>query len=83
MAKFDTMTKRHFNLEKSDNMKTFEIDPFTYQHAMDDKFMYEDIINECINYEMKKMFGVEAFSEVQYCEVSRRENEIGAELNCF
>jgi hypothetical protein len=80
MAKFDVMTRRQFVLKKPESLETFDIDPFTYRHAIEDRFMYEDIVNECINYEMRKKFGVEAFSEVQYCEVAGRSDEIGENM---
>lgn len=83
MAKFDGMTRRKFMSQKPENFKTFDIDPFAFQHAMKDKFMYEDDVNECINYEMRKKFDVEAFSEIQYCEVSGRRNEIGENVESF
>lgn len=77
LAKFDLMTQRQFILQKPKNLKTFDVDPFTFQHAMEDKFMYEETVNECINYEMKKKFHLEAFSEIQYCEVDGRVNGAG------
>lgn len=77
LSKFDIMTQKQFISSKSSEHHIFDVDPFTFHHAIEDKVMYEEIVKECINYRMKKNFEVEAFSEVQYCEVEGRIEEIG------
>lgn len=74
MSKFDVITQNQFIPSK---LSDYQIDPFTYKHAVEDTFMYNAILNECTNYQMQKQFQLKAFFEVQYCEVSGRVEEIG------
>jgi hypothetical protein len=77
MSKFDKMTQRKFISPKPRNYPNWIIDPFTFHHAIEDKVMYEDSVKECINYQMKKEFQLQAYSEIQYCDVEGRIEEIG------
>lgn len=74
LSKFDVRTQKQFNPSKPSN---YQIDLFTFNNAVEDKFMYKEILNECINFQIHKKFQLEAFFEVQYCEVSGRVEEIG------
>jgi hypothetical protein len=77
MSKFDVMTQRQFISSKPSNYSEFDVDPYAFHYAVEDKVMYEEIVNECINYRMNKKFQLEAYTEIQYCEVKGRIDERG------
>lgn len=85
MSKFDAMTQRQFISSEPIEYKSLNIDPFTFHHAIEDKIMNEEKVKECINHQMIKEFEIEAFSEVQYCEIDGRVEEVGKTfiVQCF
>jgi hypothetical protein len=80
MSKFDSMTQKQFVASKPINYPSIAIDPFAFRYAVEDKIMYEEILNECVNYQMQKKFQLEAFPEVQYCDEKGRIHKIGKSI---
>lgn len=62
---------------KPENFSRITTDPFIFHRSIEDNLEYREIVNECINYEMMKQFQMEAYSDIQYCEVKGRVDEIG------
>lgn len=79
LTRFDKMTQREYFVKAPKNFSTSISDPFTFYHSIEDRIEYSEAFSECINYPLRKQFQLEAFAEIQYCEVSGKAEEIG---NC-
>lgn len=77
LSKFDKMTQKQYLSSKPISFEDYLLDPFTFRHAIEDKIEFGKIVNECINYEMKKQHQLEAYAEIQYCDVDSRMDGTG------
>lgn len=67
----------YFSL-KPENFTRIPSDPFVFRRTIEDKLEFNEIVNECVNYQMLKQFGLEVYSDIQYCDVKGRTlDEIG------
>lgn len=83
MAKFDKMTQKKYFSPKPRNFSEATLDPFRFHHAVEDKLEFEELANECINYNLKKSHQLQAFSEIQYCDIRGRVDELGNAIKTF
>lgn len=57
------------------------IDPFAFDHAIEDSVEFGDIVNQCINYDLTRSYGLKAHTMVQYCKINGRTKDIGNSLD--
>lgn len=79
LTKFDKLTQREYFVKAPKNFSTSITDPFLFFHSIEDRIEYSEAFSECINYPLRKQSQLEAFAEIQYCEVGGISEEIG---NC-
>lgn len=73
MQKFDKSTiKKYFS-----SFSEPSINPFAFEYSIEDNAKIGKVINECINYEMKRKYQLKVNTRVQYCEVKGRTSKIG------
>lgn len=78
LGQFDKMTQKQFYIPTPRNFsELMSADPFVFQDAVQDKFDYGEVLNECINFNLRREFRLEAFTEIQYCNVADRPDIIG------
>lgn len=49
------------------------IDPNTFEKGLDYRIRYSHLINQCVNYELKRNYGVMGYSRVEYCVTNENE----------
>ncbi|XP_037044343.1 nose resistant to fluoxetine protein 6-like [Bradysia coprophila] len=64
---FARSTQREYYVERFDNNSEITYDPNSIQNALSSKVKYDKEINICVNYKLKKQYGLMAYSEVEYC----------------
>ena len=77
MSKFDAWTQKEYFISTPKGFNEPSIEVYAFEESVEDQFQFGEMTNECINYEMKKKYQLEAYSKLQYCEVAGREEEIG------
>lgn len=77
LQKFDKSTQREYFSPTPRNFPEFKDDPFIFRHGVEDDFEFGKIVNECINYRLKKSHQLEAYSRIQSCDVKERVEKIG------
>lgn len=81
LEKIDLTTRKKFHLKIPEIFTEPFIDPFAFDHAIEDSLEFGDVINHCINYDLMLSFGLKAYTMVQYCKVKGRLSEIGNSLD--
>ena len=77
MNKYDYLTQLEYFQQSFDNMLSVPLNPYVYHEGVQNRFEYNNIINQCINLKLKREFSLMAHSEVQYCDVKGESKEIG------
>lgn len=71
MNHFDYITRESYYLAKFFNDTEIAQDPNIHSHALVDRARYYRYATECVNYELKKEYGLMAQSEIKYCITSQ------------
>lgn len=53
----------------------------TLDGALMAKIRHGELVNECINYEMKKAYGLMGYSVIEYCITNKEQHPIGIIIN--
>lgn len=77
LQRFDKLTQQEYFSPTPENFTEFKLDPSIFRHGIEDDFEFGMIVNECINYELKKKHQLEAYSRIQNCEVNERVEDFG------
>lgn len=83
MKKFDKLTQLEYFNQTPKKFTSIGDDPFTFAGAIEDDVEFGELVNECINYELKKRYQLVANSKIQYCEGNGRVDEIGKFTQTF
>lgn len=67
MSKYDHSTQLSYYQKKFDGMHEAPFDFFNIREAIYYKIKFEHLINECVNHELKKTYGLMAYSKAEYC----------------
>lgn len=78
LSRFDKATRKEYFVKAPKNFSSVE-DRFTFFGAIEDGTEFIAALSACINYPLRKQFQLEAFAEIQYCDVGGKSEEIG---NC-
>lgn len=77
LSKFDKNTQKEYFVKAPKNFPSSIFNPFIYYQGIEDRIEFIEAFSECINYQLRKQYHLEAFAEIQYCDVSGKSEEIG------
>lgn len=66
-----------YYLDKFDGMHKVPFDYFNIHEAVYYKIKFDKIINECVNHELKKEYGLMGYSKAEYCVLKNDSIPIG------
>jgi hypothetical protein len=56
------------------------LEPNTYTNALDHKIKYNKVINQCVNYELRRQYGLMGYSDVEFCTTSKDHRKLGMQI---
>lgn len=77
MTHFDYDTRMGYYLPQFSDDKDIDFDPNLYTNGLIDRAKYGKYATMCVNYELKKKYGLMAQTEIEYCLTNQDENNLG------
>ena len=78
MKHFDHRNQLMYTLDRFTDDEEISLDPNTFTRGLVDRIKYEKWATMCVNYELKRNYGLMAQSDIQYCSTNQDHYETGA-----
>ncbi|XP_062550046.1 nose resistant to fluoxetine protein 6-like isoform X2 [Armigeres subalbatus] len=74
MGKYDHETQMKYYLKPFNQTSEITFDRNTFRSALDWRIKYRRLVNQCVNFELKRQYSIMGYSEVEYC-ISNQEQD--------